>query len=297
MLEARPPPPRRSSHLLSLSRSPELSAMRLRGSRGPAPRLRRARTHSTRQRARWARGFLRPSVAARWDCAVRPRSEGGWNERKELGRSRAPTPRRRSPRGCCGHRCHDGEDGNGDASARKQRRAVEQDRRGHGRRLGCIPDRGLPVHGVRVDRGLRRGRGAEPWRQAAPPAVPRLPGCVGGRCRRRGGVSHTRPLLPRVGADARRVLHGSAHRDPERLVAPIGSTSAFSTLPAGPGVYRLTPPYQTPQTPWIANMTPFVLKSASQFMPGPPPALSSQEWVDAFNELKTVGGASSTVRT
>jgi hypothetical protein len=81
------------------------------------------------------------------------------------------------------------------------------------------------------------------------------------------------------------------------LVAPIGSTSAFPTLPAGPGVYRLTPPYQTPQTPWIANMTPFVLKSASQFMPGPPPALSSQEWVDAFNELKTVGGASSTVRT
>jgi hypothetical protein len=44
-------------------------------------------------------------------------------------------------------------------------------------------------------------------------------------------------------------------------------------------------------------MTPFVLKSASQFMPGPPPALSSQEWVDAFNELKTVGGATSTVRT
>jgi hypothetical protein len=32
-------------------------------------------------------------------------------------------------------------------------------------------------------------------------------------------------------------------------------------------------------------------------MPGPPPALSSQQWVDAFNELKTVGGATSTVRT
>jgi hypothetical protein len=82
------------------------------------------------------------------------------------------------------------------------------------------------------------------------------------------------------------------------LVIPISSTSAFPTLPPGPGVWRLTPPqYLAPQTPWVANMTPFILRSASQFLPGPPPALSSPEWVAAFNELKTIGGAASTVRT
>jgi len=88
-----------------------------------------------------------------------------------------------------------------------------------------------------------------------------------------------------------------AHID-DGLAMPVGSTSTFPTLPPGPGVWRLTPPaYQAPQTPWVANMTPFILKSASQFRPAPPPALTSSEWVAAFNELKTIGGANSTVRT
>jgi hypothetical protein len=44
-------------------------------------------------------------------------------------------------------------------------------------------------------------------------------------------------------------------------------------------------------------MKPFIMQSATQFMPGPPPSLSSADWVAAFNELKAVGGATSTVRT
>lgn len=81
------------------------------------------------------------------------------------------------------------------------------------------------------------------------------------------------------------------------LQTPIGSSSAFPALPPGPGVWRLTPPaFASPQTPWMANMRPFVLSSADQFLPPPPPSLQSQEWVDAFNELKSLGSVNSTTR-
>jgi hypothetical protein len=82
------------------------------------------------------------------------------------------------------------------------------------------------------------------------------------------------------------------------LQTPIASTSTFPTLPPGPGVWRLTPSaYAAPQTPWIANVRPWLLQSGSQFLPPPPPSLSSQQWVDAFNEIKAYGAANSTVRT
>jgi len=81
-----------------------------------------------------------------------------------------------------------------------------------------------------------------------------------------------------------------AERDGDGLQTPIASTSSFPTLTPGPGVWRLTPPaYLAPQTPWIANMRPFILQSADQFLPPPPPSLQSQQWVDAFNEIKAVG--------
>jgi hypothetical protein len=83
-----------------------------------------------------------------------------------------------------------------------------------------------------------------------------------------------------------------AERDGDGLVTPITSTSSFPTLAPGPGVWRLTPPaYLAPQTPWVASVRPFVLSSADQFLPAPPPSLSSQQWVMAFNELKTDGAS------
>ena len=44
-------------------------------------------------------------------------------------------------------------------------------------------------------------------------------------------------------------------------------------------------------------MRPFILQSAAQFLPAPPPSLSSPEWVSAFNEVEAYGGANSSVRT
>jgi uncharacterized protein (TIGR03118 family) len=65
-----------------------------------------------------------------------------------------------------------------------------------------------------------------------------------------------------------------------------------------PGDWRPTPPgfapAQTPQWPFV---TPFALKSGSQFRPPPPPALTSAAYTAGFNEVKDFGRVDSTVRT
>ncbi len=101
---------------------------------------------------------------------------------------------------------------------------------------------------------------------------------------------HSKVVGMRHGAHA--AAKEIAKRDGDGLVTPIASTSSFPTLAPGPGVWRLTPPtYLAPQTPWVASVRPFVLSGADQFLPAPPPSLSSQQWVRAFNELKTDGAS------
>jgi hypothetical protein len=80
-------------------------------------------------------------------------------------------------------------------------------------------------------------------------------------------------------------------------MTPIGVTSSFPTLPPGPGVWRLTPPFLLPQTPWVGNVRLFLLQSVNQFLPDPPPSLQSLEWVDAFNQIKAYGASTGSVRT
>jgi hypothetical protein len=45
------------------------------------------------------------------------------------------------------------------------------------------------------------------------------------------------------------------------------------------------------------NVTPFALKSPSQFRPGPPPPLGSEQWATDYNEIKDLGGKASTKRS
>jgi NAD(P)-dependent dehydrogenase (short-subunit alcohol dehydrogenase family) len=79
-------------------------------------------------------------------------------------------------------------------------------------------------------------------------------------------------------------------RDGDGRVTTIGSTSSFPTLTSGPGVWRLTPnAYAVPQTPWVADVRPFVLRRSDQFQPEGPPSLSSPQWVRAFDEIKADG--------
>jgi hypothetical protein len=62
-------------------------------------------------------------------------------------------------------------------------------------------------------------------------------------------------------------------------------------FPSGPtaGVWIPTPPaHLLPQTPWVGQMVPFTMSSASQFLPDePPPALTSTEWADDYNQVKS----------
>jgi hypothetical protein len=89
-----------------------------------------------------------------------------------------------------------------------------------------------------------------------------------------------------------------ALRTGDGRMTPVGTTSSFETKAPGPGVWRLTPPaFLVPQTPWLGSVQPFLLKSPGQFQPEPPLPLSSTGWVRQFNEVKSYGGATSTVRT
>jgi hypothetical protein len=63
---------------------------------------------------------------------------------------------------------------------------------------------------------------------------------------------------------------------------------------AAPGAYVTT---AMPLWHQYATAKPWVLKSADQFRPGPPPALSSADWARDYNEVKSLGGIRSTART
>jgi membrane-associated phospholipid phosphatase len=65
-----------------------------------------------------------------------------------------------------------------------------------------------------------------------------------------------------------------------------------------PGNYRPTPPkFPAPVFTNWGNVTPFVLNNAAQFRPDPYPALTSQAYAQALNEVKSLGQNSSTSRT
>jgi PAP2 superfamily len=65
-----------------------------------------------------------------------------------------------------------------------------------------------------------------------------------------------------------------------------------------PGDFRPTPPnFPIPVFTTWGQVTPFVLDSGSQFRPVPPPALTSDAYADAINEVQSLGSATSTTRT
>ncbi len=84
------------------------------------------------------------------------------------------------------------------------------------------------------------------------------------------------------------------------LRANDGSSVTPSPFVPGkqPGNYTATPPkFAAPVFTNWGNVTPFVLVKASQFRPDAPPALNSQEYAQALNEVKSLGQNNSTTRT
>ncbi len=89
----------------------------------------------------------------------------------------------------------------------------------------------------------------------------------------------------------------------EAVLAARANDGATATPPVfipatGPGEYQPTPPAFAPagftQT---SRVTPFVLGSASQFRPAPPPALTSAQYAADWGEVKSLGELTSTTRT
>jgi len=80
---------------------------------------------------------------------------------------------------------------------------------------------------------------------------------------------------------------------------PVGTLTPY-TPPASAGLafWEPTPPaFLPPQTPWLKDVRPFVIKRADDFLPGPPPALDSRRWVNEYNEIKLWGRATGSPRT
>jgi hypothetical protein len=67
---------------------------------------------------------------------------------------------------------------------------------------------------------------------------------------------------------------------------------------SGPGAWIPTPPaYAAPAVPWLGQMRPFTMKSASDYLPDPPRALNSEPWSRDYNLTRNYGGMNSTVRS
>ena len=79
------------------------------------------------------------------------------------------------------------------------------------------------------------------------------------------------------------------------LCADDGATAPNTYRPyTTPGVYV---PTMFPAVPHWGKRKTWVLTSADQFRPGPPPSLTSDTWKRDFEEIKAVGGKASTQRT
>ena len=64
------------------------------------------------------------------------------------------------------------------------------------------------------------------------------------------------------------------------------------------GVWRISPPLTTPDpTPWVGNVTPFLVPNVEMLRTKGPNKLTSKAYADDFNEIKSIGSFSSTTRT
>jgi hypothetical protein len=68
-----------------------------------------------------------------------------------------------------------------------------------------------------------------------------------------------------------------------------GTPGIWTPISSAPGAQALLPGW--------ASVTPFVLRTGSQFRPDPPPALDSEQYAKDYNEIKIIGASNSPTRT
>ncbi len=124
-------------------------------------------------------------------------------------------------------------------------------------------------------------------------------------------------LDAKLSASLAALMDGDAEGDDESILRGIAwgqsvadavwtwrSTDGFTPAPppflggSAVGEWRPTPPAFAPGAlPQFATMTPWSIQAPSQFRPGGPPALNSDRYAAVFNETKSMGSATSTLRT
>ena len=109
--------------------------------------------------------------------------------------------------------------------------------------------------------------------------------------------------LPAAGQAAGVAIGQAAANDIIAFRTGDGRDAVISTPygqgPVTAGVWTFAPPpsLQSAQTPWAAFMTPFMLKTTSQFRVGPPLDITSHQYQVQFEELRAFGSLTSPVRT
>ena len=110
--------------------------------------------------------------------------------------------------------------------------------------------------------------------------------------------------LARLGSSARAKQMGVAVGEAaaQTLISARTGDGLEAIVPyqpgAGPGVWQPTPPgFLAAATPWLGEMRPFTLTSASQFLPAGPVRLATEEWVANYEVLRLLGEQNSQIRT
>ncbi|HEU5135326.1 MAG TPA: vanadium-dependent haloperoxidase [Steroidobacteraceae bacterium] len=108
-------------------------------------------------------------------------------------------------------------------------------------------------------------------------------------------LANIHPVRARLGAQVGREV---AKRVIEWRSNDGWSTPQTFTPPALPGVWQPTPPaFAAAGFVQAGDARPFGLPTPYYYLPRRPPSLNSQEYADAVNEIKAIGGVNSTVRT
>ena len=94
-------------------------------------------------------------------------------------------------------------------------------------------------------------------------------------------------------------LRANDGRFPPNQVPFVGGTTPGEWRPTDSfiGTPPAPPPFSPMLTPWVANVTPFTLKSGDQWRAKKPPALTSHEYTTAYNEVKALGARFNSSRT
>ncbi|HEY0686870.1 MAG TPA: vanadium-dependent haloperoxidase [Steroidobacter sp.] len=111
-----------------------------------------------------------------------------------------------------------------------------------------------------------------------------------------GNLADIPPGLARLGSNvgarvARQVINWRANDGWSAMPPPY-------ELPLLPGLWQPTPPTLATATfTHLMNVTPFGVITSTQYLPGPPPTLTSEQYTADFNEVKELGSATSATRT